>query len=104
MFLKRKYFSGDYASNQISMKRWFNETERGGVIVMRIEDSKFSFNPHVPKTDDFDLLRALISEQAKEFRRSLKKQHQVIIWYVEDHYITRLIGCRPSHENKHLRR
>jgi hypothetical protein len=103
VFLKRKYFQGDYAQNQMDMKKWFNDTEQCRVIVMRIENSRFHFSPQIPKSEDVDLVRALVKEQARIYSRTLRKKHEMVIYYVEDHFFTRLFGCKPGTENRMLK-
>lgn len=103
IFLKRKYFQGDYASNLLDIKKWFNDDEQGEVIVMRIEDSKLKFSPMLPKSDDQDFVRSVIQEQARSHSRLLRKRHEVIVYYVDDNIISKLMGCKRGFENRMLR-
>ena len=104
VFLKRKYFNGDYASNLLNIKKWFNDDCLGEVIVMRIEDSRMKFSPMLPKGGDEDFLRELVREQARSHSRLLRKRHEVIVYYVDDNFITtKIIGCKRGFENRMLK-
>ena len=104
IFLKRKYFNGDYASNLLDIKKWFNDENAGEVIVMRIEDSRMKFSPMIPKSDDQDFIREIVREQARSHSRKLRKRHEVIVYYVDDNFITtKMIGCKRGFENRMLK-
>jgi len=102
IFLKQKYFLGDFASNHLAMRKWYNEETAGDVIIMDIQNSRLPFHPMLPDNAGSDVIRALVREQARIHARKLRKQHQCIVYYVEDNFISRLAGCSKGYENKIL--
>lgn len=98
-FLKKKNFFGSYADNVWEMKKF--KADRN-IITMMIEDDKNKFSPSIDRAESVDALRALVNEQARQYSRKLRKKHKATIWYVEDHFFTRLFGCRPGKEDVFL--
>lgn len=98
-FLKAKYFTSDYAQNRIDMIRFCNERN---IIVMRIETKNVKYNPVMSISGNIILDVELRKEEARFYKRVLRKKHTGVLYYVEDNYFTRWIGCRKGIENKVL--
>jgi hypothetical protein len=93
MFLKKKIYFGSYAENLIEMKR-FNATER--IIIINVFDERLK--PTIIQPQGIEPLFAMeiMREQMREQSRKLRKKHHCELWYVEDHFLTRLFGFKPE--------
>lgn len=101
-FLKRQIFWGKYADNLLAAKKWYADRD---VIIVYIQDDRLTTTVlSESKPGDPELAKVLAEAQLKEQRRSLRKQRKTVIWYVENHYFTRLLGWRPGKENIALQR
>lgn len=97
MFVKKKVFHGRYEHN---LKRVKYMVQAGGIICIHYSYNKFNVPVIMPDNEtDFDILKAIIDEQARIARRGLRKELTAIMYYVDDNILTRMLGFRETNDH-----
>jgi hypothetical protein len=97
MFLRKQYFFGRYSDCLMDAKK-FAKTNNVMIQMMFHKDMKFY---PVGESDDRKsaMKELIVEEQRKEIKKRLRKEKEMVVYFVEDNQITRALGWvkTPTH-------
>lgn len=94
MFVSNKTFFGKYADNMIEVKKFIANRP---IIALYFHSDAVKIQLELPKGEAArEVIDAIVLEQIRVQRREFRKEKKAILFYVEDHFITRMLGFKET--------
>lgn len=93
-FVKKENFFGDYATNMIDVKKFVADHP---IIAVYFASDSLKVAVEFPKENaHVEVIDTLVKEQLRVQRREFRKEKKAVLYYVEDHVITRALGYKEN--------
>lgn len=95
-FLKREFFYGSYAENCIARDKFIQDRD---IIILHWQSDALDPKVILPHGMETTIAQTLMEEQKRMVRREFRKRKKAVLYYVEDHAITRFLGYKETVEH-----